>query len=209
MNKGERVFVIISDALRYEVGVEIAEKLNAETLGACEIEPMLSAIPSVTKLGMASLLPHREIDLDENARVIVDGKSSNGLEKRKTIIESAVSDGVAIHAQEVFAMNKTGRRERFKGKKLIYIYHDTIDAMGDKASTEIYTFDAVKKAIEEISILIKIIRDDVSGTNILITADHGFVYQREALVESDKIQREDIQTLEVKRRYLLSKEKEK
>ncbi|MGN4473578.1 BREX-1 system phosphatase PglZ type A [Bacillus cereus group sp. MYBK40-2] len=209
VNKGERVFVIISDALRYEVGVEIAEKLNAETLGACEIEPMLSAIPSVTKLGMASLLPHREIDFDENARVIVDGKSSSGLEKRKTIIKSAVSDSVAIHAQEVFAMNKTGRRERFKGKKLIYIYHDTIDAMGDKASTEIYTFDAVKKAIEEISILIKIIRDDVSGTNILITADHGFVYQREALVESDKIQREDIQTLEVKRRYLLSKEKRK
>ncbi|MCI0766551.1 BREX-1 system phosphatase PglZ type A [Bacillus sp. TL12] len=209
VKKGERVFVIISDALRYEVGVEIAEKLNAETLGACEIEPMLSVIPSVTKLGMASLLPHREIDLDENARVIVDGKSSNGLEKRKAIIESAISDSVAIHAQEVFAMNKTGRRERFKGKKLIYIYHDTIDAMGDKASTEIYTFDAVKKAIEEISILIKIIRDDVSGTNILITADHGFVYQREELVESDKIQQEDIQTLEVKRRYLLSKEKRK
>jgi uncharacterized protein (TIGR02687 family) len=205
--KGERIFVIISDALRYEVGVEIAEKLNAETMGACEIEPILSVIPSVTKLGMASLLPHKVIDFDENGRVFIDGKSSSGLENRKDIIESSVQDSVAVHAQEVFAMNKAGRRELFKGKKLIYLYHDTIDAMGDKASTEIYTFDAVERAIEEITTLVKIIRDDLSGTNILITADHGFVYQREALMESDKIEKEDIEIIEVKRRYMLSKEK--
>jgi uncharacterized protein (TIGR02687 family) len=207
VHKGERIFVIISDALRYEVGVELADKLNAETMGACEIEPILSVVPSVTKLGMASLLPHKAIDIDENARVLVDGKSSSGIENRKDIIESTVSDSVAVHAGEMLAMNKAGRREYFKGKKLIYIYHDTIDAMGDKASTEIYTFDAVEKAIDEISTLVKIIRDDLSGTNILITADHGFVYQREALVESDKIDKEDIHTIEVKRRYMLSKEK--
>ncbi|MEQ2529410.1 BREX-1 system phosphatase PglZ type A [Bacillaceae bacterium CLA-AA-H227] len=206
VKKGERMFVIISDALRYEVGVEIADKLNAETMGACEIEPLLGVLPSVTKLGMASLLPHRHIDIDENARVLVDGKSSSGLENRKEIIESAVPDSIAIHAQEMMAMNKAGRREYFKGKKLIYIYHDTIDAHGDKASTEVYTFNAVEKAIDEISTLVKIIRDDLSGTNLLITADHGFVYQREPLVESDKIQKEDIQTIEVKRRYMLSKE---
>ncbi|WP_328166399.1 BREX-1 system phosphatase PglZ type A [Peribacillus simplex] len=207
VHKGERIFVIISDALRYEVGVELADKLNAETMGACEIEPILSVVPSVTKLGMASLLPHKRIDIDENARVLVDGNSSSGIANRKDIIESTVSDSVAVHAQEMLAMNKAGRREYFKGKKLIYIYHDTIDAMGDKASTEIYIFDAVEKAIDEISTLVKIIRDDLSGTNILITADHGFVYQREALVESDKIEKEDIHTIEVKRRYMLSKEK--
>jgi uncharacterized protein (TIGR02687 family) len=207
VNKGERIFVIISDALRYEVGVELTDKLNAETIGSCEIEPILSVVPSVTKLGMASLLPHREIDIDFNARVLVDGKTSSGIESRKGIIESTVSDSVAVHAPEMIAMNKAGRREYFKGKKLIYIYHDTIDAMGDKASTEIYTFSAVEKAIDELSTLVKVIRDDLSGTNILITADHGFVYQREALVESDKIEKEDIQRIELKRRYMLSKEK--
>lgn len=207
VHKSERVFVIISDALRYEVGVEIMEKLNAETMGACEIEPILSVIPSVTKLGMASLLPHKVIDFDESAKVIVDGKSSSGLENRKDIIESSFSDSIAVHAQEVFPMNKSRRREFFKGKKLIYIYHDTIDAMGDKASTEIYTFDAVERAIQEISTLIKIIRDDLSGTNILITADHGFVYQREALLESSKVEKENIHNIEIKRRYMLSKEK--
>ncbi|WP_308417650.1 BREX-1 system phosphatase PglZ type A [Alkalihalobacterium bogoriense] len=207
MSKGERVFVIISDAMRYEVGVEISERLNAETLGSCEVETMLGVIPSVTKLGMASLLPYRSIDFDGNARVLVDGKDSSGLENRKKIIAKAESESVAIHFQDVFNMNKAGRREYFKGKKLIYIYHDTIDAMGDKASTEIYTFNAVEKAMNEIYDLVKIIRDDLSGVNIYITADHGFLYQREALEESDKMEKEKLDTIEVKRRYMLSTEK--
>ena len=207
INKGDRVFVIISDALRYEIGVEFAEKLNSETIGGCDIQPLLGVIPSITKLGMASLLPHKNIDIDLNARVLVDSKPSSGLESRKSILEYYVEESVAVHFQEMMAMNKAGRREFFKGKKLIYIYHDTIDAMGDKASTEVYTFSAVEKAIEELYNLVKIIRDDLSGTNIFITADHGFLYQREPLEESDKIEKEDINAIEVKRRYILSQEK--
>ncbi len=207
IREDERVFVIISDAMRYEVGVELAERLNSETIGVCEMQTMLGVVPSVTKLGMASLLPHRNIDFDEGGRVWVDGKDSAGLENRKKIIESVVEDSIAVHFQDVFAMNKAGRRETFKGKKLIYMYHDTIDAMGDKASTEIYTFNAVETALDQLYDLVKIIRDDLSGTNIYITADHGFLYQRDALEESHKIGNEIKDAIEVKRRYVLSKEK--
>lgn len=208
IRKGERAFIIISDAMRYEVGVELAERLNAETIGVCDIQTMLGVVPSVTKLGMASLLPHRSLDFDNNGRVFVDGKDSAGLENRKKILESTEEESITIHFQDIFAMNKAGRRETFKGKKLIYIYHDTIDAMGDKASTEIYTFNAVETALNQLMDLMKIIRDDLSGTNIYITADHGFLYQREELPESDKIGKEDINAIEVKRRYILSKERQ-
>ncbi|WP_079914139.1 BREX-1 system phosphatase PglZ type A [Paenibacillus sp. 32352] len=206
LHQGDRVFVIISDALRYEIAAELSDKLNSETKGACEIQPLLGVIPSVTKLGMASLLPHKNLEMDLNGRVLVDGKSSSGMENRIEILHAAVSDSTSMHFQELFAMNKAGRREHFKGKKLVYIYHDSIDAMGDKASTEIYTFTAAEKAIEEIYNIIKIIRDDLSGTNIFVTADHGFVYQREALEESDKMENEGINAFEFKRRYLLSQD---
>jgi uncharacterized protein (TIGR02687 family) len=207
IRKGERAFVIISDAMRYEIGVELAERLNTETIGSCDIETMLGVIPSVTKLGMASLLPHKTLDLDASGRVLVDGKDSSGLDNRKAIIETTVEDSLAVRYQDIRDMNKAGRREIFKGKKLIYIYHDTIDAMGDKASTEIYTFNAVETAINQLYDLVKIIRDDLSGTNIYITADHGFLYQREPLEESDKIEKEQMGMIEVKRRYILTKEK--
>ncbi|WP_226646165.1 BREX-1 system phosphatase PglZ type A [Mesobacillus subterraneus] len=203
---GERVFVIVSDAMRYEIGVELADRLNTETMGVCDVETLIGVVPSITKLGMPSLLPHKEIDIDINGRVFVDGKDSSGLENRRKIIESKVADSIAVHFQDVLSMNKAGRRETFKGKKLIYIYHDTIDAMGDKASTEIYTFNAVETSLNQLYDLVKIIRDDLSGTNVFITADHGFLYQRDALEESDKVGKDLDSAIEVKRRYILSKE---
>lgn len=208
IKKGDRVFVIISDALRYEVGVELSERLNTETLGDCEVDTLLSVIPSITKLGMAALLPHKTLDFDDKARVLVDGKDASGLENRKKIIETEVADSKVLHFQDVLAMNKSARRETFKGKKLIYIYHDTIDAMGDKASTEIYTFNAVETAIDQLYHLVKIIRDDLSGTNVYVTADHGFVYQRDPLQESDLLETDLVHQLEMKRRYILSKERQ-
>lgn len=206
VRKNERAFVIISDAMRYEVGVELAERLNAETIGSCTIETMLGVVPSVTKLGMAALLPHRSLDIDGQGRVRVDEKDSSGIENRARIIESHVEESVTIHAQELLSMSSTSRREGFKGKKLFYIYHDTIDAMGDKASTELYTFDAVETALAQLSELVRMIRSDLSGTNVYITADHGFLYQRETLEESDKIINELTDAVEVKRRYMLAKD---
>jgi len=205
---GDRVFVIISDALRYDIGVEIAEYLNAETRGSSKIESMLSVLPSVTKLGMASLLPHRTLELNSNQNVMVDGKASQGTTERKKIIQDVVEESTAISFNELDSMTKNDRRQYFKRKKVNYIYHNAIDAIGDHASTERNTFKAVEKAIEEIYKTVKIIRDELSGTNIYITADHGFIYQRNPLEESDKIEKVDFKVNEVKRRYILSDDKE-
>lgn len=207
IRNGERAFVIISDAMRYEVGVELSERLNTETMGTCRIDSMLSVVPSVTKLGMAALLPHREIDIDERGNVLVNGVSSSGIDNRKKLIEATVSDSIAITYPSITAMNKAGRRDLLKGKKLVYIYHDAIDAVGDNASTEQSTFQAAEQAANQLYELVKMLRDDVSGTNIYITSDHGFLYQRDALPESDKIEKASIEMIEVKRRHMLSKER--
>lgn len=142
ISNGDRVFVIISDALRYEIASELTDKLNSETTGACDIQPLLGVVPSVTKMGMASLLPHMNLEVDLNGNVLVNGKSSSGMDNRVSILQAEVADSTSIHFQELKNMNKAVRRETFKGKKLVYIYHDSIDATGDKASTEVYTFTA-------------------------------------------------------------------
>src|SRR5699024_6405805 len=173
-----------------------------------KIESMLSVLPSVTKLGMASLLPHRTLELNSNQNVMVDGKASQGTTERKKIIQDVVEESTAISFNELDSMTKNDRRQYFKRKKVNYIYHNAIDAIGDHASTERNTFKAVEKAIEEIYKTVKIIRDELSGTNIYITADHGFIYQRNPLEESDKIEKVDFKVNEVKRRYILSDDKE-
>ncbi|MGV2620919.1 UNVERIFIED_CONTAM: BREX-1 system phosphatase PglZ type A [Halobacillus marinus] len=201
---GERVFVIISDALRYDIGVEVAALLESETRGSSEVETMLSVLPSVTKLGMASLLPHRSIEFDEKQNVLVNGKSSQSTLDREKILQDAHEESIAISFSKLNSMGKNERREHFKGKKVNYIYHNAIDATGDHASTERNTFNAVEDSIQEIYKIVKIIRDELSGSNVYITADHGFIYQRNPLDESDKIEKVDFTINEMKRRYILS-----
>ena len=70
---------------------------------------------------MASLLPYKQIEIKENGKVYVDSKDSQGLENRKNIIEDKVENSIAIHYQEIMAMNKAGRREHFKGKTCLYL----------------------------------------------------------------------------------------
>src|SRR5690625_1051867 len=103
-------------------------------------------------------------------------------------------------------MNKATRRAKFRGKKLIYIYHDTIDAFGDKRDTEINTFDAAEDAIDQLSDLVRIIRNDLSGTHIYLTSDHGFLYQRDPLKVSDLMDKDSPDAFEISRRYILSQE---
>src|SRR5690625_5034917 len=128
------------------------------------------------------------------------------IENRRKILESRVEESVSLHYEDVLNMNKGERRETVKGKKLIYIYHDAIDAIGDKASTEIDTFHAVEQTLNQLSDIVRVIRNDLSGTHIYITADHGFIYQRDKLEVTDLMDKEKMSAIEMKRRYLLSNE---
>ncbi len=204
INAGERCFVIISDALRYEAAVDIAIRLNQETVGTVNLDTMLGVLPSTTPYGMAALLPHQEISLDENQHVLVDSRKTDSLQEREQVLQKRVSDAAAVHYQTLIDMNKETRRELVKGKRLIYIYHDSIDATGHTAATEVKVFDAVERSLEEIYRLIRLIRDDLSGVNIVVTADHGFLYKRDPLPESGKMKKETVAAFEEKRRYILS-----
>src|SRR5699024_6604943 len=117
IDKNERAFVIISDAMRYEVGKELQERLYSEILGDCELDTMLSVVPSVTKLGMAALLPHRELDIDEKGNVLANGLNTSGIENRKKILSSYSDDSIAVHFKDILLMNKDTRRGTLRAKR--------------------------------------------------------------------------------------------
>src|SRR5699024_3402598 len=87
MNIDERVFVIISDALRYEAGKELQEQTQTNIIGDCQLSQMLGVVPSVTKLGMASLLPHQSLTIDEKSNVLVNGDSSSPIANRQHLLQ--------------------------------------------------------------------------------------------------------------------------
>ncbi|RLD05369.1 MAG: BREX-1 system phosphatase PglZ type A, partial [Chloroflexi bacterium] len=191
-----KVAVIISDALRYEIGEELSRTIEAEDRYTTELIPMLSVLPSYTQLGMAALLPHQNLSIIKNGMVEVDGQSASGTENRAKILASAVLGGAtAIRSADLLNMSRNESRELTKNNQIIYIYHNQIDAVGDKRETEGRVFEAVEDGMEElVEILKKLTNANLS--NIIITADHGFIYQNRPLDDSefanDNIQGEHI-----------------
>lgn len=200
----ERVFVIVSDALRYETAKELIGLINKEIRGIAQTGFMQGVVPSTTKFGMASLLPRKDIAVNEKAEVIVDGINAKGTENRGRILANYSKDALAIAFSDMVDMKRPDYKEMFEGRKLIYIYHNVIDAVGDKPLTEREVFNAVEKAFGDLVFLIKRLVNHISATNIIVTADHGFIYRRSPLTEVDKIGKHDIKAVESGRRYALS-----
>ncbi|MEX1029996.1 MAG: BREX-1 system phosphatase PglZ type A [Paenibacillaceae bacterium] len=205
VSKGNRVFVVISDALRYEVAAELSETLGHTTKGMATLEAVQAVFPSITKFGMAALLSGKELSVNDKMEVSVDDNPTGSTAGRGAILSIANPDSVAVTYKDLLQMKQAERRTLVQGKEIVYIYHNTIDALGDKPATETKVFEACVSAISELNAIVKIIVNDLSGTKVLITADHGFLYTYKPLEESQKISRQTFngEIYELGRRYAL------
>lgn len=203
----ERIIVIISDALRYECAKELMTKLDMDEKCQASIEGMVGVLPSVTSMGMASLLPHQEMNVDEHMNVTVDGLSCNDTPSRDKILKVKNPDNIAIQFDEIAKANKPKVRELLQNKNIVYIYHNQVDARGDKPASENEVFNACEEAIEEIYRLIKKLTGDVTATRFIVTADHGFLYRRDKLQEFDKVSYDKETCTYSNKRFLLTKQK--
>ncbi|MBB6610493.1 BREX-1 system phosphatase PglZ type A [Pontibacter sp. Tf4] len=187
LNRGQRQFVIISDALRYECAYEYLQKVNAENRYEGELQYMLTAMPSYTQLGMAALLPHKSLSIvDGSDKVCVDELPCQGLQGRNKILAALEGyKAVGIQAEEFMKMNSSTEGRAFvKQYDVIYIFHNQIDKTGDDKTSEDKVFEAVERELVFLMDVIKRIAN-MNGTNMIITSDHGFIYQHTALEESD------------------------
>lgn len=200
-----RVFVVISDALRYEVAEELSQQLNGKNRFLATLSAQLGVLPSYTKLGMASLLPHEALSYNDKGSVLADGQSTEGLDQRSRLLGK--HDGLALRAEDFLAMNKAQGREAVKDASVIYVYHNKIDAIGDTASTESETFSACRKAIDELDQIVSRIINNLNGHHVLVTADHGFLFQESDLEALDKnaLAQKPGGAVVAKKRYLIGR----
>lgn len=192
-SRNGRTIVIISDAFRYECAKELNEKLKVFGTKS-DIYYMLGLVPSYTQLGMAALLPNKELSRDPNYKdkgsdnIFVDGMNSVGIENREKILTKVVPEGLAIQYEELYAMTKSEWKKIFSGKKVVYIYHDVVDKAGEHDENNV--FEACEKSIKQIEGLVKDLHTTFSGVNCYISADHGFFYKRGKVEEYQKTSRD-------------------
>ena len=183
--KKKRVMVIISDAFRYEAAVELEQRINEKPYSKATLSSQLGVVPSYTTLGMASLLPHETLDYKgDNDDVLVDGISSQGTPQRNKILQQ--HGGMAITAETLRGWSQSVGRAALKDQSLVYVYHNVVDAIGDDGSTENLTFKAVDDAIDELKKLVHRVQLNFSTSTVIVTADHGFLFQQRKLEAADR-----------------------
>jgi uncharacterized protein (TIGR02687 family) len=186
--KGQKVFVVVSDALRFEAAAEFVAQIRRENRWNADLSGMFGVLPSYTQLGMAALLPGKARRIEaSHGTVTVDGASATGTEARQAILRGNLGvKAVAIQAEAFLEMNTaTEARALTREHEVIFIYHNVIDKAGDSASTEVKTTAAVEEAFEELQkILSKI--SNANGSNMLLTADHGFLFQQSEVAQADE-----------------------
>ena len=188
LDKGNKVCVIVSDALRYEIGHELMGLIRQNDRYDAELEAALAMLPSYTQLGMAALLPNKELAIADNktASVLVDGQSAQGTANRIKILQAALAGrGTAIQADDLMRQHTHDEtRPLLKANDVVYVYHNRIDHAGDKIQSEGRAFEAAQEALVDLVELVKKLTA-ANANNIIVTADHGFIYQNQALDESD------------------------
>lgn len=211
-NATKRAWVIISDALRYEVAQELEEVIQRETRCSCELDAMQSVFPSITKCGMSALLPAGSFQYTAGAtgmEVLVDGVEAVSTTARQDILSSHYPGAVAVKYDDF--INKLTAKERtamVSDAPVVYVYHNTIDALGDKPETESKTFDACRTAIQELKALVERLVREQKATNIVITADHGFLYTANPIHEHESASVTEItgDVVEQGRRYAVARQ---
>jgi uncharacterized protein (TIGR02687 family) len=199
----KKAVVIISDALRYEIAEELGSRIRQEDRFDADLEAVLGVLPSYTQLGMAALLPHHTLQHSADGRIVLaDDLPTNSTALRSKVLEKV--GGTAFQAEDFKALSPDERRELFKNHRVLYLYHNRIDATGDKPGTERQVFEAAEDTLRDLVDLVKKAAN-ANATNIFVTADHGFLFQDEGLPDqfflSEKPQGDDI--LVANRRYIL------
>ncbi|MDP2100067.1 MAG: BREX-1 system phosphatase PglZ type A [Methylobacter sp.] len=200
----KRIFVIISDAMRYEIAEELTDIINGEKRFKAELSSQLGVLPSYTQLGMAALLPHKTLEYQAGSTtVLVDGQSTAGLDNRSSVLEKF--NGMAVSAKDLMGWRNQEGREKIRDCQTVYIYHDTIDFICDKQAGEDRTPQVCRTAIVELTDLIGRIINRLNGSQILLTSDHGFLFQQKALDKPDKteLSMKPNGAIEAKKRYIV------
>lgn len=199
-DKPYKVAVIVSDALRYEVAKELMDEMGKEKHSET-LEVGLAMLPTETKFCKPALFPHDKMELDETEMLLDGEKCPVSMAQRTAFLNKYKDGAVCLDFNDVFS-SAHKNREYFK-LPLIYIFHNAIDESGhlnDPAAI----VDACRTSINKLRDFIQRLHASYNIHNVILTADHGFLFEDKEFAEKDKHPvKEDC--IEKKTRYYLTR----
>ena len=175
----KRVAMVMADAFRYEMGVQLSDQLKQNNDYQVECKPSLAQLPTYTPNGMAALLPDADTQLALKTIVgklepIIDGKKISLPAERIAYIQSSVSYKV-----QDMLLSELEAEKVDKDTRLLVIRDTIIDNLGEHGS--IQGLDSMNSTLRKYSKAVMLCR--AAGIDeVLIFADHGFMIQPDAPV---------------------------
>lgn len=188
-NPAEPVCLLLIDALRYEMGIELRSLLDhAEQLS---IQPALASIPTITPVGMAALMPGAE----ESFSVAECGKELGGkvgdatagnLNDRRKFWKGRVPDVVDLELDKVLSHSNSQLQKKISGAPLVLVRSVEVDAMGEGGNMFLAR-QVMDTAINNVARAIKRLAS-LGIAKFVVVADHGhlFIDDRD---ESERIEK--------------------
>lgn len=167
---GKKTVYILADALRYELAVFLKQGLERSDFD-CHLEPSLAFVPSVTKFGMAALMPEAEKNLglkivNKKLEPFLKNIQSSNRKDRINYTDSYFGDKHAWYWEKDI-LNK-----QFEKKDILFVTTTEIDKAGENSPENAQM--VIENAIHKILKLSNILEGEGYEEFVLV-ADHGFV----------------------------------
>ncbi|MBC8461189.1 MAG: PglZ domain-containing protein [Deltaproteobacteria bacterium] len=208
-SNGKRRAIFFVDALRYELGHQLAERLQSHF--TVQLSAYYANIPTVTSLGMSELLPKGDKEKEHGfakqrreLAVSISGKKwdirhpavdGNLLEKsvRKELIEKQCGDVHFLELEELLSQTP----KKLNSKNGMYVVFSTeIDATGESVGLlAIGLFSNLVDDVTTAALKIAQLVDEIH-----IVSDHGFLMLFD-VAETDKVEVKEDALLIVDERY--------
>lgn len=176
----EVVAYLLVDAMRFEMGSALATLLEAAGAHAMHVEPAIAAVPTITDLGMAALMPgaKRSFSMVKSAKGVtgaIDGAALAGSAARMDYAKGAVPGLIEMTLDRLLHDMPTKRlAEEVRRASVVVVRSQEIDGAGESLPEGVArrimstVLEDIRKAVLRLA--------DVRVEHFVITADHGHLF---------------------------------
>jgi len=199
------VAYFLVDAMRYEMGVELAQRLQPpDGAPAVEvhIEAAVVALPSITPVGMAALLPGASgsfavIEQGGKLGVRIAGAFLPDWPSRRKFLAARIPGLVDLTLDEVLGLSRSKLAKRVEGAQILIVRSQELDHAGEAG----FTYQARQVMHTVIDNLARAVRKlaALGIAEAVVAADHGHLFASER-EESMRIDAPGGETVDLHRR---------
>jgi hypothetical protein len=171
---GGRVAYFFVDAMRFEMGVELAQQLQGTT--DLSVRPAIAALPSITPVGMAALLPGASasfsvVEHKGKLAARIEGSVMPGLQERLRFLKAKVPDAVEMTLGKLLNTPPAKLGKAIGHASLVVIRSQEIDFVGE-IDGDLLARQVMDTITGNLARAVKKLAQ-VGIENFVITADHG------------------------------------